>query len=314
MKRVLIAGAAGFIGSNLVAKHLADGDEVVGLDNLVTGKLANLAKLRSSDQFTFIEFDVCDRLPPVSGHFDYVYHLASPASPPKYVEFPIETMLVNSIGTKNLLDFAKHSGARLLFASTSEVYGDPAVSPQPESYWGNVNPIGPRSVYDEAKRFGEALIRSYQRDGGSDAIIVRLFNTYGPLMDPFDGRVVSNFIRQALNGEALTMYGDGTQTRSFCFVDDTIRGLMAAMRSAELGPINIGNPREITLLELRRCVETTLDVKVTVKHMDLPEDDPKQRRPDIKLASQLLNWSPQVSLEEGIQRTASWMLEELRSQ
>lgn len=311
MNRILIAGAAGFIGSNLAMHYLAEGDLVLGLDNFATGKHSNLEALIQHENFKFETCDVSEEIPHDFRDVDYVFHLASPASPPKYMELPIETMLVNSLGTKNLLDLSMRSGARFLFASTSESYGDPSVSPQSEDYWGNVNPIGPRSVYDEAKRFGEAMVAAYQRTFDADAVIVRLFNTYGPLMDPYDGRVVSNFIRQALSGQPLTVYGDGLQTRSFCYVDDTISGLVAAIESKHPGPINLGNPREMSLIELANAVGEALELPLEVNFSDLPVDDPKQRQPDISLAQKELGWAPRVSLEDGLRATADWMRKEI---
>lgn len=307
MKSILVVGGAGFIGSNLVGKLLYGGHEVTVFDNLCTGSMDNLSEYAGRTGFEFILGDVISPLPRFDKEFDQIYHLASPASPPKYIELAVETMLANSTGTKNLLDLAKQTNSRLLFASTSEVYGDPTISPQPETYWGNVNPIGPRSIYDEAKRFGEALIAEYQRSKKSNSIIVRLFNTYGPKMDPFDGRVVSNFIRQALKQESFTMYGDGTQTRSFCYVDDTVDALIAAMNSRENGPINIGNPVEINLLELASIVCEVLAVPLEVTFGDLPTDDPKQRKPDVSLAEQRLGWKPSTTLPEGLRSTAAWM-------
>lgn len=312
MKNILIVGGAGFIGSNLAESYIADGDRVTVLDNLCTGSLQNLQDLASIANFTFIEADVSVDLPRFDSDFDYVFHLASPASPPKYMALAVETMLANSIGTKKLLDYCLTSGARLLFASTSEVYGDPSVSPQPESYWGNVNPIGPRSTYDESKRFGEALIAEYQRSTSVSAVIVRLFNTYGPKMDPYDGRVISNFIRQTIEGSPLTIYGDGSQTRSFCYVTDTVSALKLAMSSTESGPINLGNPMEMTLLELAKAVEVTLQKRPVIEFQTLPTDDPKQRKPDISLAREKLHWSPEVKLDEGIKLTYDWMKKELQ--
>lgn len=312
MKNILIVGGAGFIGSNLCDSYIREGHRVTVLDNLCTGSKHNLDGVSASRNFAFLEGDVCELLPEFEETFDYVFHLASPASPPKYMALAVETMMSNSVGTKNLLDYCTSSGARLLFTSTSEVYGDPTVSPQSESYWGNVNPTGPRSTYDESKRFGEALISEYQRSKGVSAVIVRLFNTYGPKMDPFDGRVVSNFIRQTIEGSNLTVYGDGSQTRSFCYVSDTVRGLKMAMESNELGPLNIGNPTEMTLLELAAIIGKTLGKAPLIEFDDLPTDDPKQRKPDISLAQAKLNWNPTVALDEGIKLTYDWMKGELQ--
>ena len=302
--KVLITGVGGFIGSHLAAAHLAQGHQVVGIDNLSTGNLANLKPLEG---LVFIEGGVTETLKKVPNDINIAYHFASPASPKKYMALAMNTMEVNTIGTLSLLEFCGSSGARLVFASTSEVYGDPLVSPQIEGYWGNVNPIGPRSVYDEAKRFGETLVAHFQRETQVNAGIVRIFNTYGPNMDPYDGRVVSNFIRQALTNEPITIYGKGEQTRSFCYIEDLVRGIVAMGTSSHTGPVNLGNPRENTLLELAEMVVSILRSESEIEFLPLPEDDPQRRNPDISLARKILGWEPAVSLEEGISKTAKWM-------
>lgn len=307
---VLITGVAGFIGSNLAKAHLSDGDSVTGLDNLSTGNRRNLKNLEG---LMFIETGVLDCFELLPEAVDVIYHFASPASPEKYMAQPMNTMEVNTTGTLKLLEYASKVGARLVFASTSEVYGDPLVSPQPEKYWGNVNPIGPRSVYDEAKRFGETLVSHFQRQNLADAGIVRIFNTYGPSMDPHDGRVVSNFIRQALQGEPLTIYGSGEQTRSFCYIDDLIIGIRAMGKSDNRGPINLGNPEERTLLDLAELVLRVTKSSSTLEFHGLPEDDPKQRRPDISQARKILDWEPKVAIENGLRLTADWIYQTLRT-
>ena len=304
--RVVITGGAGFLGSHLCRALLARGDEVVCLDNLVTGDLANIEELFGSDRFTYQRQDVSNYVH-VPGPVDAVMHLASPASPIDYLELPIQTLKVGSLGTHHMLGLAKDKGARFFLASTSEVYGDPQVHPQTEDYWGHVNPVGPRGVYDEAKRFAEAMTMAYHRYHGVDVRIVRIFNTYGPRMRPNDGRVVSNFLVQAITGKPLTIYGDGTQTRSFCYVEDEIRGFLALLDSDLAGqPCNIGNPGEFTMLELADLV-----LEITVSHSEivyepLPQDDPTQRRPDITLARTRLGWEPKIDLREGLKRTAEW--------
>ena len=300
MKRALVTGAAGFVGSHLVDRLIAEGYFVTGLDNLITGNLDNLNSANKSENFKFEECDVSVKLPSFNEKFDLIFHAASPASPPKYFKYPIETMMVNSVGTKNCLDLATKDGSRLIYFSTSEIYGDPLEHPQRENYWGNVNPIGPRSIYDEAKRFGEALVAQYVRDNKVNGGIVRIFNTYGPRLDLFDGRVVSTFIRQARNREALTVNGDGSQTRSFCYVTDLVEGIFLMAKSSEFGPINLGNPNEMTLNELVIEVGKFFDYELLVENKPALVDDPVRRKPDISLANNKLNWKPLVQLEEGL--------------
>jgi dTDP-glucose 4,6-dehydratase len=300
LKRALVTGAAGFVGSHLVDRLIAEGYLVTGLDNLITGNLDNLNLAKQSKNFEFENCDVSERLPNFSEKFDLIFHAASPASPPKYFKHPIETMMVNSVGTKNCLNLAASDRSRFIYFSTSEVYGDPLEHPQREDYWGNVNPIGPRSIYDEAKRFGEALVAQYVRDKKVDGGIVRIFNTYGPRLDLFDGRVVSTFIRQARNREALTVNGDGSQTRSFCYVTDLVEGIFLMAKSSEFGPLNLGNPNEMTLNELVIEVGKFFDYELLVENKPALIDDPVRRKPDISLASKKLNWKPLVQLEEGL--------------
>jgi dTDP-glucose 4,6-dehydratase len=300
--RVLITGAAGFLGSHLCDRFLAEGHSVVGMDNFITGHPDNIAHLAGRSDFHFEEHDVTGFIQ-VDGPLDGVLHFASPASPVDYLEKPIQTLKVGSLGTHNALGLAKANGARFVLASTSEVYGDPKVHPQPESYWGNVNPVGPRGVYDEAKRFAEAMTMAYHRYHGVETRIVRIFNTYGPRMRPGDGRVVSNFIVQALRGEPLSVYGDGSQTRSFCYVDDLVDGIYRLFCSDRPEPTNIGNPDEFTVAELAERVIRLTESTSTIERRPLPEDDPKVRRPDITAARQVLGWEPRVPLEEGLQRT-----------
>ena len=301
MPTALVTGGAGFLGSHLCDRLLEDGYRVICVDNLETGSLQNVEHLRG-DAFRFINHDITEHLE-VEEPIDFVYHLASPASPIDYLRLPLQTLKVGSHGTHNALGLAKWKRARFLIASTSEVYGDPLVHPQPETYWGNVNPIGPRGVYDEAKRYAEALTMAYHRQQGVDTCIVRIFNTYGPRMRPHDGRAIPTFIRQAQAKEPLTVFGDGSQTRSFCYVDDLIRGLMALAASGEHLPVNIGNPAEYTLLELAQKVLEATGSSSEIVFEALPVDDPKVRQPDITRARQLLGWEPQVSLEEGLRRT-----------
>lgn len=301
MKSALVSGAAGFVGSHLVDRLLEEGFAVVGVDNFITGKEENLNSAKSNSKFSFLDLDVVSEIPDLGMKFDYIFHAASPASPPKYFEYPIETMMVNSIGTKNLLDLAEKNNSRFIFFSTSEVYGDPLEHPQRESYWGNVNPIGPRSIYDEAKRFGEALVAQCVRAKKVNAGIIRIFNTYGPRLDPHDGRVVSTFIRQAINGEALTVNGDGNQTRSFCYITDLIDGIFKMAESHEFGPINLGNPNEMTLNELIKEISKLLSKNLDTTNLPELKDDPVRRKPDISLAKEKLGWEPKVSLTQGLQ-------------
>ena len=304
MARIVVTGAAGFIGSHLCEVLLDRGDTVVGIDNLRTGAMANIAHLRDRD-FEFIRHDVT-RYIDVEGHVDFVLHFASPASPVDYLELPIQTLKVGSLGTHNALGLAKAKGAKFLIASTSEVYGDPLVHPQNESYWGNVNPIGPRGVYDEAKRFAEAITLAYHRFHGLDTRIVRIFNTYGPRMRLHDGRAVPAFMSQALRGEDVTIFGDGTQTRSFCFVTDLVDGLLRLMASSTNDPVNIGNPHEVSIEQIARTIIGLVKSKSQLVYRPLPVDDPKQRRPDITRARTLLGWEPKVDLEEGLTRTVGY--------
>ncbi|MFN8650476.1 MAG: UDP-glucuronic acid decarboxylase family protein [Gemmatimonadales bacterium] len=300
--RVLITGAAGFLGSHLTDRFLAEGHDVIGMDNLITGSRANLAHLAGNRRFLFVLHDV-SRFIQVDGPLDGVLHFASPASPIDYLELPIQTLKVGSLGTHNALGLAKAKGARFLLASTSEVYGDPQVHPQPESYWGHVNPVGPRGVYDEAKRFAEAMTMAYHRYHGLDTRIVRIFNTFGPRMRPGDGRVVSNFVVQALRHEPLTVYGSGQQTRSFCYVSDLIEGIYRLFQSQESDPVNVGNPNEFTVRQLADLVVRLTRSRSTIDFRPLPVDDPKVRQPDITRARSLLGWEPQVQLEDGLART-----------
>jgi dTDP-glucose 4,6-dehydratase len=302
--RVAITGVGGFIGSHLASYHLSQGDQVVGFDNFSTGKMTNIDALEGLE---LIEGDLLQNLSLVPEDADIIYHFASPASPEKYMAMAMNTMEINTSGTLSLLRLCSRTGARLVFASTSEIYGDPLVSPQSEEYWGNVNPIGPRSVYDESKRFGETLIAHFQREHKTNAGIVRIFNTYGPNMDSQDGRVVSTFIRQALRNEPLTIFGDGSQTRSFCFIDDLILGIVAMGKSSHPGPINLGNPKDNTLIELADLVTQIVGGSGETVFLKLPEDDPKHRNPDVSRAREVLNWYPKISLEEGVRETAAWM-------
>lgn len=310
--RVLVAGAAGFLGSHLVDRLLAEGNEVHALDNLLTGRRENLAHHRGNPHFHWLEADICAPLPALPP-LERVYHLASPASPVDYARFPLETLSAGSSGTKNLLELALSDKARFLLASTSEVYGDPEEHPQRESYWGRVNPVGPRSVYDEAKRFAEALTTAYRRTLGVETRIARLFNTYGPRMRHADGRVVPNFTVQALRGVPLTLYGDGLQTRSFCYMSDTIDGIVRLMEGQHPGPINLGNPSEYTMLELAKVLLRLVEQPENLRYLPIPEDDPRVRRPDISLAQAALGWSPKVNLESGLSHTLSWFRAEIEA-
>ncbi len=300
--RVVITGAAGFLASHLTDRFLEAGDEVIGIDNLLTGRMENLAHLEGHDRFRFIRHDVSAPFD-IEGHVDGVLHFASAASPPDYQAYPIETLRVGSEGTRHGLELAHRKGARFFLASTSEVYGDPQVNPQPETYWGHVNSIGPRSMYDEAKRFAEALTMAYHHTHGVDTRIVRIFNTYGPRMRPQDGRVVSNFLVQALRGEPLTVYGDGSQTRSFCYVSDEVEGIYRLFHSERTLPTNIGNPVEFTMLELAKAVLAETGSTSPIEFQLLPGDDPKVRQPDITVAREVLGWEPMVPLREGLARS-----------
>jgi len=328
--RILITGGAGFLGSHLCELLISKGHHVIAMDNLITGRVDNITDLMGHSRFSFIKYNVCDYIH-VDGRLDAIMHFASPASPQDYLEMPIATLKVGALGTHKVLGLAKAKGARLLLASTSEVYGDPLVNPQPESYWGNVNPISPRGVYDEAKRFAEAMTMAYHRYHGVDTRIVRIFNTYGPRMRPNDGRVVSNFVVQALRGKPLTVFGDGNQSRSFCYVDDLVRGITALLlidsdksvaertnRASFLtkseqplpetmhDPVNIGNPRELTVKQIAELVLKLTGSHSKIEHKPLPIDDPKVRRPDIRRAKQLLGWEPQVELEDGLRKTIEY--------
>ena len=303
--RLLVTGGAGFIGSHLCDRLLKDGHEVIALDNLITGSVDNIAHLAGRDDFTFIRHDVTEFIF-VQGQLDFIFHLASPASPEDYLKYPIQTLKVGALGSHKALGLAVEKEAGLLLASTSEVYGDPQVHPQPEDYWGNVNPVGPRGVYDEAKRFAEALAFAYRRYHGVDAKVARIFNTYGPRMRADDGRVVPSFICQALMGRDLTVFGDGSQTRSFCYVSDTVDGLVRLMESDLAGPVNVGNPEEMTIRQFADFVLKATGGGSGICHRKLPVDDPKVRRPDIALARSQLGWEPRVSLEDGIGLTVEY--------
>ncbi len=305
-RRVVVTGGAGFLGSHLCDSLLARGDEVVAIDNLATGRLQNIEHLFGRAGFTYVRHDVSGYVW-VPGRVDAVLHFASPASPKDYLELPIQTLKVGSLGTHNCLGLAKDKGARFLLASTSEVYGDPSIHPQPETYWGNVNPVGPRGVYDEAKRFAEAMTMAYHNHHGLDVRIVRIFNTYGPRMRPTDGRAVSNFLVQAMQDKPITIYGDGSQTRSFCYVDDEVRGFLALLDSDLVGPVNIGNPAEFTINELAELVIDVTNSTSDIVYEPLPVDDPTQRRPDITRARTDLGWEPRIELREGLTRTAEWL-------
>ena len=306
--RTVVTGGAGFLGSHLCERLLDDGYEVIALDNFLTGTPANVEHLMERDGFRLIRADVTEYVH-VPGPVDQVLHFASPASPIDYLLLPIETMKVGSIGTLHALGLAKEKGARFVLASTSETYGDPQVHPQPESYWGHVNPVGPRGVYDEAKRFAEALTMAYRRTHGVDTAVLRIFNTFGPRMRPNDGRAIPTFIRQALNGEPLTVAGDGSQTRSVCYVDDLVEGIMRLMRSELEGPVNIGNPHELSMLDLANRVKELTGSTSAIAFIPRPEDDPTVRQPDITLAKRELGWEPKIELDEGLGRTIEWFRE-----
>ena len=305
MKRVLITGAAGFLGSHLCDRFVKDGYHVIGMDNLITGQLKNIEHLFPLANFEFYNHDV-SKFIHIPGPLDYILHFASPASPIDYLKIPIQTLKVGSLGIHNCLGLAKAKGARLMIASTSEVYGDPSVHPQPESYWGNVNPVGPRGVYDEAKRFQEAITMAYHTYHGLETRIVRIFNTYGPRMRLNDGRVLPAFIGQALRGEDLTIFGDGSQTRSFCYVDDLVEGIVRLLHSNCPDPVNIGNPDEITIGQFAEEIIKLTGTNQKVIYKDLPVDDPKQRQPDITKAKAILGWEPQIDRAEGLKRTYAY--------
>jgi dTDP-glucose 4,6-dehydratase len=307
MKRALVIGGAGFIGSHLCERLLADGHEVVALDNFITGNIKNVEHLKTS-KFEFIEQDICKKTT-LPGKFDYVLNFASPASPVDYMEKPIETLEVGSIGTQNALEIAQANNAVFLMASTSEIYGDPAIHPQKEDYWGNVNSIGPRSCYDEAKRFSEAITMAYLRYHNVNTRIIRIFNTFGPRMRLRDGRVVPNFMVQALTGQPLTVFGEGNQTRSFCYVSDLVDGIVRLLEVEYHNPVNLGNPAEMTILEFAKKIKALTGTSSEIIFKPLPVDDPKQRKPDISLAWELLQWKPVVSLDEGLEKTVAWFKE-----
>ncbi len=310
MARVVVTGGAGFIGSYLCERLLDRGDEVVCIDNLITGAFGNISGLADRAGFAFVNHDVSTFVD-IDGPVDAILHFASPASPADYLKMPIQTLKVGSLGTHNGLGLARRKGATFLLASTSEIYGDPRRHPQSESYWGHVDPVGPRGVYDEAKRFAEAMTMAYHRYHGLDTCIVRVFNTYGPRMRPDDGRVVSNFVVQALLGRPLTIYGDGTQTRSFCYVDDQIRGLLALLDSGVHDPVNIGNPDEVTVLQLADLVLDLTGSSSPIEHRDSPSDDPVRRCPDIDRARRVLGWEPEIGLRSGLERTVEWFADQL---
>ena len=305
MPRTLITGGAGFLGSHLCERFLAEGHEVICMDNLITGNPDNVAHLIGNPKFSFVHHDVTNFIY-VAGELDYVLHFASPASPIDYLKLPIQTLKVGSLGTHNALGLAKAKGARFLIASTSEVYGDPLVHPQPEDYWGNVNPIGFRGVYDEAKRFAEAMTMAYHRYHGVETRLLRIFNTYGPRMRLDDGRALPAFMGQALRGEPITVFGDGSQTRSFCYVDDLVEGIYRLLMSDETGPVNIGNPDEVSIKEFAEEVVALTGSKSTITYEDLPADDPKTRKPDISKARRVLGWEPKVSRADGLRRTLEY--------
>ena len=310
-RRVLVTGGAGFIGSHLCARLIDEGTTVIAIDNLLTGRVENIAHLLGHERFSFLHYDVTNYLH-VDGELDAILHFASPASPADFERLPIQILKVGSLGTHKALGLAKAKRARLLLASTSECYGDPEVNPQPETYWGNVNPIGIRGVYDEAKRFAEAMAMAYHRHHGVDVRIVRIFNTFGPRMQVDDGRAIPNFFRQAIRGEDVTLYGDGSQTRSFCYVDDMVEGILRLLRSSYVGPVNLGNPNELSLREMAEKVVALCGGTSRIVSRPLPPDDPKVRRPDISLARRVLDgWEPQVKVEEGLARTHAYFASEL---
>jgi nucleoside-diphosphate-sugar epimerase len=308
--KVVVAGGAGFIGSHLCERLINLGHQVTCIDNLITGLEKNISHLSSSNKFTFLKKDIGEK---IDLKTELIYHLASPASPADYIKYPLQTMMANSSGTKNLLDLAKTNKARFVLASTSEVYGDPKISPQSESYWGNVNPIGLRSCYDESKRFSEALTSLYKRQYYIDVVIIRVFNTYGPRMRVNDGRVIPNFVFQAMKNQPLTVYGDGNQTRSFCYIDDMIDGLIAAGESDKASGevINLGNPNEMTILETAKTIKKICAAGSKLKFCPRPEDDPMQRQPDITKANKILGWYPKINFEKGLEKTVSWFFKEI---
>ncbi len=309
-KKVLITGGAGFIGSHLCDKMLENGYSVICMDNLITGNIKNIEHLFGNPDFQYIHYDITNYVH-VPGNLDYILHFASPASPIDYLQLPIQTLKVGSLGTHKILGLAKEKGATVLIASTSEVYGDPLIHPQKEDYWGNVNPVGPRGVYDEAKRFMEAMTMAYHRYHGVPVRIVRIFNTYGPRMRIKDGRALPNFISQALTGQPLTVYGDGSQTRSFCYVDDLVEGIYRLMLSEEVTPVNLGNPDEVTILEVAKEVIELTNSSSKIEFKPLPQDDPKVRQPDITKAKRILNWEPKVPRKEGLKKTIEYFKKEL---
>jgi len=310
-RRVLITGAAGFIGSHLCDRFIRDGCLVVGMDNLITGSLSNIEHLFKRSEFEFYHHDV-SKFVHVPGELHDILHFASPASPIDYLKMPIQTLKVGSLGTHNLLGLARQKGSRILIASTSEVYGDPLVHPQNENYWGNVNPVGPRGCYDEAKRFQEAMAMAYHRHHGVDTGIVRIFNTYGPRMRLDDGRVLPAFVGQALRGEDLTVFGDGSQTRSFCYVDDLVDGIFKLLMSKENMPVNIGNPQEITMLQFAEEILKLIETKSKIIFEPLPQDDPKVRKPDITRATEVLGWTPKIDRSEGLKRTLAYFTNKVK--
>ncbi len=310
-QRAVVLGAAGFIGSHLVERFLAEGWRVTGVDNLITGTRRNLEHLAREPRFDLIEADICAPLD-VPGPIRAVLDFASPASPIDYLKHPFETMHVGSIGVENALRLAKRAGATFVLSSTSEVYGDPLEHPQRETYWGNVNPIGPRAVYDEAKRFAEAITMAYRRYEKVDVRIARIFNTYGPRMRLDDGRVVPTFVAQALRGEAITLFGDGSQTRSFLYVDDNVEAIWRLLRSGYQEPVNVGNPHELTIMEFARAVQRLVGTRVDIVQRPLPEDDPKVRKPDISRAREILGWEPKIGFDDGMRRTIAWFRERVR--
>ncbi len=309
-QRAVILGAAGFIGSHLVDRFLAEGWRVTGVDNLITGTMRNLAHVAREPRFDFVEADICAPLE-LAGPVHAVMDFASPASPIDYLKHPFETLHVGSLGVESALKLAKRTGATFLLSSTSEVYGDPLEHPQRETYWGNVNPIGPRAVYDEAKRFAEAITMAYRRYEKVDVRIARIFNTYGPRMRLDDGRVVPTFVAQALRGEPITMFGDGSQTRSFCYVEDEVEGLWRLLHSSYQDPVNVGNPHELTILEFAKAVQRLVGADVPIVSKALPEDDPKVRRPDISRAKEVLGWEPRIPFDEGMRRTIAWFRQQV---